>query len=263
MLEVKNLSVTEKKGKPILEAISLTIHKGNCIGLTGPSGSGKTTLIKSIMGMSSDGLTITGGDILLDGVSLISKSPEERRLLCGKVLGFIPQNPMTSFFSNMKIGKQITETFRLHMKLDKQGAHSLAVDVLKSVNLMETDRILEAYPSQLSGGMLQRISMAILLGSKPKYILADEPTSALDEINRDLLLEQLTHYKDAGILFISHDAAAMKSLCSTTHVMERSKIIETQTTLALFHSPQTEWSKRFAAAANKEKESNWKWTELK
>lgn len=263
MLEVKNLSVSGKKGVPILHKISLKMHKGDRAGLTGASGSGKTTLIKAIMGMPGDGLSITEGDILLNGDSIVKRSPRERRLLCGKIFGFIPQNPMTSFFPNAKIGRQMVETFLLHTDMDKVSAYSLATDVLKSVNLPETQRIMEAYPSQLSGGMLQRVSMAILLGSKPEYILADEPTSALDENNRDLLLGQLADYRDAGILFISHDAAAMQSLCSVTHVMEKGQIIETQSTQEIFVHPRTRWTKIFAAAANKREEGNWQWTELK
>lgn len=114
-----------------------------------------------------------------------------------------------------------------------------------------------------SGGMLQRIAMALILGTKPKYILADEPTSALDEANRDLLLELLRKYqKTAAILFISHDTEAMKALCPITHVMEHGKIIETQATEQLFIHPQQPWTKRFAEAACNREEVNWKWTAL-
>lgn len=107
------------------------------------------------------------------------------------------------------------------------------------------------------------VIMALILGTKPKYVLADEPTSALDEANRDLLLELLRKYqKTAAILFISHDTEAMKALCPITHVMERGKIIETQATEQLFIHPQQPWTKRFAEAAYHREEVNWKWTAL-
>jgi len=235
MLEIKNLTVKVKNDTPILTDVSLSIDEGTCIGLTGASGSGKTTLIKSIMGMNSGDLEIAQGQILLDGDNLLIHGAKERRALCGKTIGFIPQNPMTAFFPHAKMERQIIETLRMHTGLDKKQAHALAENVLRQVNLTDTKRVLSAYPGELSGGMLQRIAMALILGTKPKYVLADEPTSALDEANRDLLLELLRKYqKTAAILFISHDTEAMKALCPITHVMERGKIIETQATEQLF-----------------------------
>ena len=246
MLEIKNLTVKVKNDTPILTDVSLSIDEGTCIGLTGASGSGKTTLIKSIMGMNSGDLEIAQGQILLDGDNLL-----------------IPQNPMTAFFPHAKMERQIIETLRMHTGLDKKQAHALAENVLRQVNLTDTKRVLSAYPGELSGGMLQRIAMALILGTKPKYVLADEPTSALDEANRDLLLELLRKYqKTAAILFISHDTEAMKALCPITHVMERGKIIETQATEQLFSHPQQPWTKRFAEAACHREEVNWKWTAL-
>ena len=219
MLEIKNLTVKVKNDTPILTDVSLSIDEGTCIGLTGASGSGKTTLIKSIMGMNSGDLEIAQGQILLDGDNLLIHGAKERRALCGKTIGFIPQNPMTAFFPHAKMERQIIETLRMHTGLDKKQAHALAENVLRQVNLTDTKRVLSAYPGELSGGMLQRIAMALILGTKPKYVLADEPTSALDEANRDLLLELLRKYqKTAAILFISHDTEAMKALSVKTFV---------------------------------------------
>lgn len=263
MLEIKNLTVKVKNDAPILTDVSLSIDKGTCIGLTGASGSGKTTLIKSIMGMNGGDLEVPQGQILLDGDDLLKRSAKERRGLCGKTIGFIPQNPMTAFFPHAKMDRQIIETLRMHTGTDKKQARELAENVLRKVNLTDTKRVLRAYPGELSGGMLQRIAMALILGTKPKYVLADEPTSALDEANRDLLLELLREYqKNAAILFISHDTEAMKALCSITHVMEHGEIIETQATEQLFIHPQQPWTKCFAEAACHREEVNWKWTAL-
>lgn len=263
MLEIKNLTVKVKNNAPILRGVSLSIDEGTCIGLTGASGSGKTTLIKSIMGMNGGDLEVPQGKILLDGDDLLKRSAKERRGLCGKTIGFIPQNPMTAFSPHAKMDRQIIETLRMHTGTDKKQARELAENVLRQVNLTDTKRVLQAYPGELSGGMLQRIAMALILGTKPKYVLADEPTSALDEANRDLLLELLQEYqKNAAILFISHDTEAMKTLCSITHVMEHGEIIETQPTEQLFINPQQPWTKRFAEAACHREEVNWKWTTL-
>lgn len=263
MLEIKNLTVQVKNGTPILNDVSLSIATGSCIGLTGASGSGKTTLIKAVMGMHSENLEIPHGEILLEKDDLLSRSWKERRMLCGKVIGFIPQNPMTAFFPHAKIGRQMIETLQMHTGLDKKRTETLSADVLHQVNLTDTKRVMNAYPGELSGGMLQRITMALILGTKPQYVLADEPTSALDEANRDLLLELLKAYqKNAGILFISHDTEAMKALCSVTHVMEHGRIIETQTTEALFLHPKQSWTKRFAEAACHREEVDWKWIAL-
>ena len=263
MLEIKNLTVKVKNNAPILRGVSLSIDEGTCIGLTGASGSGKTTLIKSIMGMNGGDLEVPQGQILLDGDDLLKHSAKGRRGLCGKTIGFIPQNPMTAFFPHAKMDRQIIETLRMHTGTDKKQARELAENVLRQVNLTDTKRVLQAYPGELSGGMLQRIAMALILGTKPKYVLADEPTSALDEANRDLLLELLQEYqKNAAILFISHDTEAMKALCSITHVMEHGEIIETQPTEQLFINPQQPWTKRFAEAACHREEVNWKWTTL-
>ena len=263
MIEVKNLSVQTSKGVVLLDRVEFTLTPGVCTGLTGASGSGKTTLIKSIMGMNGGDLEVPQGQILLDGDDLLKRSTKERRGLCGKTIGFIPQNPMTAFFPHAKMDRQIIETLRMHTCTDKKQARELAENVLRKVNLTDTKRVLRAYPGELSGGMLQRIAMALILGTKPKYVLADEPTSALDEANRDLLLELLREYqKNAAILFISHDTEAMKALCSITHVMEHGEIIETQATEQLFINPQQPWTKRFAEAAYHREEVNWKWTAL-
>lgn len=263
MLEIQNLTVTAKNGVPILNNISLSVKTSACIGLTGASGSGKTTLIKSILGMNDNNFRINNGKILLDGSDLLAGTANERRKLCGSVIGFIPQNPMTAFFPHAKMDRQIIETFRIRTGLTKKQALIMAEDVLQKVNLTDTKRVLNAYPGELSGGMLQRIAMALILGTRPKYVLADEPTSALDEANRDLLLDLLRSYqKESSILFISHDTEALKALCSFTHVMEHGKIIETQATRQLFLQPLQPWTKHFVSASCQRKEVDWKWTEL-
>ena len=263
MLEIKNLTVKVKNNAPILRGVSLSIDEGTCIGLTGASGSGKTTLIKSIMGMNGGDLEVPQGKILLDGDDLLKRSAKERRGLCGKTIGFIPQNPMTAFFPHAKMDRQIIETLRMHTGTDKKQARELAENVLRQVNLTDTKRVLQAYPGELSGGMLQRIAMALILGTNPNmYWQMNRPAPLTKQI-AGLVVGTLAEYqKNAAILFISHDTEAMKALCSITHVMEHGEIIETQPTEQLFINPQQPWTKRFAEAACHREEVNWKWTAL-
>ena len=222
MLEIKNLTVKVKNNTPILTDVSLSIDEGTCIGLTGASGSGKTTLIKSIMGMNSGDLEITQGQILLDGDNLLMHGAKERRALCGKTIGFIPQNPMTAFFPHAKMERQIIETLRTHTGLDKKQAYALAENVLRQVNLTDTKRVLSAYPGELSGGMLQRIAMALILGTKPKYVLADEPTGALDTKAGNQIMDIFRRLSDEGmtILMITHELAIAQCADKIYHILD-------------------------------------------
>ncbi len=263
MLKINQLSVKEKSGRFLLNQVSVEIPSGSVVGLTGHSGSGKTTLMRSIFGMLHSDCQIKDGTIFMDDTDLLGLSRRAHRGLCGKKIGFIPQNPMTAFDSRLKIGDQIQETFQRRLQLNQSNATLLAKEKLDVVNLKETQRVLNAYPGELSGGMLQRVAAAILLGMSPDYILADEPTAALDEENRNLLLEVLqTQMQDKGILFASHDVDALQRLCSTVYVLEAGRIIERGNMDQLLTKPQTNWMKQFASLSRKESRGEWKWEKL-
>lgn len=257
---MKNLSVVGKNHVALLKNINVAIELGEYIGVTGTSGAGKTTLIKSIMGVLDETCRITSGDIVLDGESLRKLSAVKHRSLCGTTLGFIPQNPMTAFDRHRKIGKQMEETFKLKLGISRNEAMVLAEETLKKVNLTDVSRIMNSYSSQLSGGMLQRVTVAILWGLKPNYILADEPTSALDENNRNHLLRLLQSYSEkVGVLFLSHDVEALRTLCKQIIVMEKGRIVERNSTEKLFRHPQAEWTKKFVMSANTLEGGGWEW----
>lgn len=260
MLEVKGISVVAKDKARLLSEINLRVAPGEAVGLTGKSGAGKTTLIKSLMGILDHRHRLTQGSISLDGVELAALRAKARWERCGTLLGFIPQNPMTAFDSRVKIEKQMVETFRLRLRKSKEEARALARETLLAVNLRDISRVLDSFPGQLSGGMLQRVSVAFLLGMKPRYILADEPTSALDAANREMLLELLAaQLAGAGILLISHDVDALRSLCSTVHVLEEGRITESGTMDALLTAPLRPWTMEFAAAYQKQCEGESAW----
>lgn len=260
MLRMDEVCVMAKENKVILNKFSFMLKQGTAIGLTGESGAGKSTIIRAIMGFLGKGCFIGKGSIFIDDVRLNDMSSKKRRELCGITVGFIPQNPMTAFDSRLKLGVQMEETFCCRLGISKKQARDLSIEKLELVNLSDYERILDSFPSQLSGGMLQRVAFAILLGLKPKYILADEPTSALDEKNRDLLLNLLRKQKEeAGILLISHNLVALDGLCETVLVLNEGQIIEEGTIEKLMKEPKHIWTKQFVKSNYMQNTGGWKW----
>lgn len=262
MLEVRNLAVHTLNGKMLLDDISFIARPGICAGITGPSGSGKTTLLKAILGVSDGNVLVNHGEILLDDSNLLKRSAVERRNLCGTDLGFIPQNPMTAFNVYFTIGAQMSETFQKRLGLCKKDAKQLSIDTLKKVNLPDTDRVYAAYPNQLSGGMLQRITLAILIGLNPKYVFADEPTSALDEVNKQyFLIEQLERLKknNSAVVLVSHDDQLLQKLCDEIIVLQNGKLIEEGRADMIFSNPANEWTREFVTLSNFQKKGTWIW----
>lgn len=263
MLEVRGLTIHSKDGAALLDNFSLSLQEGEALGLTGQSGAGKTTLLKAILGLLEPDQHIVKGSVLVDGQDMEACSAKQRRALCGKMIGFVPQSPMTSFDSRLTIGRQLEETLCLRLKLQKAEARKLALEKLNAVNLPDARRVFDSMPGQLSGGMLQRVAVAMLLALRPRYILADEPTSALDEENRDILLSllknQLTH---AGLLLITHDAQAIHTLCQKVLILSAGSIIEHQSTDELFDRPQQPWTREFIRCSTNQKGGEFLWKEL-
>lgn len=259
MLEISGVSVTARHGVRLLDDVSLAVPFGGAIGLTGQSGAGKSTLIKCVMGILDRRCHMTGS-VRVDDTPLESLPAKVRRARCGTTLGFIPQNPMTAFDPRTKISAQMIETYTLKLRMEKRAALALAAETLAAVNLSDVPRVLDSYPGQLSGGMLQRITLALILGLNPRYILADEPTSALDDDNRTILLSLLQkQLPKSGILLISHDVDALKALCGTVHVMEHGQITESGTMASLLERPVREWTVAFAQAYANRAEGGFAW----
>lgn len=262
MIKLDHLTVSAGD-KTLLKDVCIEMNKGQAVGLTGQSGCGKTTVLKSIMGILGGQCMVVGGDIWLDEQPINQLSSAKRRQLAGTTIGFIPQNPMTAFDSRKRIGKQLLETFCLRLFISKYEAEGLADQVLTALNFPDPQRIKQSFPAELSGGMLQRIAVGILLALKPDYILADEPTSALDEENaRNLIAELEKQQSDTGILLVSHDLEAIKQLCSCLYVMEDGRILETNTVDQVLNNPQQEWTKMFVSAYQKPDDGGWQWKEL-
>ena len=258
MIELNNLTVAHKSGKVLLRDISFQLKKGQCVGLTGESGAGKTTILKAVMGLLGAGVGIAGGNIRIEERDISELSEKEKRLLRGKTLGFIPQNPMTAFDDRVTVGKQMLETLKIHGIT--KNAKELALNSLEQVGLRDAKRVFGSCSGQLSGGMLQRVAVALLLALNPTYIIADEPTAALDEENKSLLMtllkERLTN---AAILIVTHDPDVIKMICDEVIVIEDGTM--TEHTTELFENPKTAWSRAFVKASKLGKEQKFKWTE--
>ena len=190
LLEVKNLSVKIKKsGKEIVKDISFNMKENTCLGILGESGSGKSMTCKSILGILKDNLEASG-EIIFDGRNLLILKKEESRDIRGKEICMILQNPMTSFDPLYTIGNQLLETFLEHLNINRDEAYKLAVESLEKMRLKDIEEVLKKYPHELSGGMLQRIMIAVAIALKPKLIIADEPTTAIDSLNQKDIIDE-------------------------------------------------------------------------
>jgi peptide/nickel transport system ATP-binding protein len=231
LLEIKNLSVHYITADITVKAvnnISLTINKGESLGLVGETGAGKTTTALSIMQLIPNPPgKIIGGEILLENEDLINKSKKELIKIRGNKISMIFQDPMTSLNPVITVGEQIAEVIRLHNKISKAQANIKAIEMLKLVGISE-ERFTD-YPHQLSGGMKQRVVIAIALACRPELIIADEPTTALDvTIQAQVLdlMEKLKKELNTSMLLITHDLGVVAEVCDKAAIMYAGEIVE-------------------------------------
>ena len=244
LLEVKDLSVSFASDEGEVEAldrVSFAIKKGQNLGLVGESGCGKSVSAFSIMRLlpKPTGM-ITHGEILLGAKDLLSLSTDDMRKVRGNEIGMIFQEPMNALNPVQKIGDQIAEVFLLHQNVSKSQAWQLAVDMLSEVGIPAAEIRALDYPHQLSGGMRQRVVIAMALACTPKLIIADEPTTALDvTVQAQILdlLKILQKKKGSSILLITHDLGVIAETCDEVCVMYAGRIVERASTKALFENP--------------------------
>lgn len=253
MLDVDGLSVMRGDGGLLLKSVTLRLTRGEAVGLTGESGAGKSTLLKAIMGTLDPGCRICAGSLVLrteedrPRIRLEQLSAKRRRSLAGTTIGYIPQHPLSAFDSRLTIGAQMEETFRVKLELGKTAARHLAADMLRQAGLGDAPRVMRSLPEGLSGGMLQRVAIAMLLGLSPAYILADEPTASLDADNRAHVLALLKQrLGSSGLLLVSHDVQAMRLLCGTVAVLYDGEMAECGPVEQLLRHPAHAWTRSFA-----------------
>ena len=227
ILRVTNLTV--KNEKTILKNISFNLKLGKVLGIIGESGSGKTTLSKILLGLYDEKQLAVTGNIIFNGINLLNLKNKEKNLLLGKELTLIPQNPMTAFNPNIKIKKQIIDTIKINSNNKKSEILKEINKFLKIVKLEETEKILNSYPFELSGGQLQRIMFVLCLILNSKVIIMDEITSAIDIENRENIIFLIKKLEDnnSSIIFITHDFRTLKEIADKVIVIKNGELIET------------------------------------
>jgi len=240
MLQVTDLITHFETPRGIVRAVdgvSFTLDRGKTLGVVGESGSGKTVLSRSIMGLLPKRGTIREGSVRFDGTEIADLSAKEMRDYWGARLSMIFQDPMTSLNPVMKIGKQITESIRQHLDVDKKYANELAENLLRSVRIPEPERRMKEYPHQLSGGMRQRVCIAVALACGPTLLFADEPTTALDVTVQAQVLDlmaQQQRERFMAIVLITHDLGVVAGRADEIAVMYAGRIVEKAPTNVLF-----------------------------
>ena len=255
MINISNLNVSFNNSK-IIRNLNLCVPSNKIVGLTGKSGCGKTTLIKTILGFNRKEVS---GSILFNEIELLNLSSKQMKDLLGLNIGYIPQNPMTAFDSRYRINTQVLKILTSRLKKNKVEANKIFISQLESLNFNDCSRVLNSYPNELSGGMLQRIVTSLVLCLSPKLILADEITSALDSNNKEILLKILSNI-DCSVIFISHDVESLFSLTDEIYIIEDKGISEVIYTSDDNKSYKSDWGKFLLSSYQ---EDLGKWIELK
>lgn len=254
LLEVKNLRTEFKRDKTWVTAVnnvSFSIQPGEILGLVGESGCGKSVTSLSIMKLLARNSKISNGEILLNGKDLLKEDKKGMRKIRGREVAMIFQEPMNSLNPCMRIEKQLTEAILLHNNFSKEEAHNRAFEVLKSVGIPEPDMTLKSYPHQLSGGMCQRVMIAMAMSCEPELLIADEPTTALDvTIQAQVLnlLQQLQKDFNLTYLFISHDLSVVEMISDRIGVMYLGTIVETAPKKELYANPRHPYTRALLSA---------------
>ena len=254
LLQIKDLHTDIEIRSGVVRALSgvdLHVNPGETLGIVGESGSGKTMTALSLMGLLPQGGKVSSGSIILDGQDLTQLPLKEKRKLRGTKVGMIFQDPLTSLNPTMKIGLQVCEPLRVHEKLSKREALARAVEILKRVGMPRPEVVINNYPHQLSGGMRQRVMIAMALVCKPRILIADEPTTALDVTTQMQILDLIDELRDEykmGVILITHDLGVVAGHTDRVAVMYAGRIVETAPTKTLFTEPKHRYTSSLMAA---------------
>ena len=254
LLDIRDLHTDIEIRSGVVHALSgvdLHVNPGETLGIVGESGSGKTMTALSLMGLLPQGGSVSSGQIILDGQDLTKLPLKEKRKLRGTKVGMIFQDPLTSLNPTMKIGLQVCEPLRVHEKLSKKEALERAVEILKRVGMPRPEVVINNYPHQLSGGMRQRVMIAMALVCKPRILIADEPTTALDVTTQMQILDLIDELRDEyqmGVILITHDLGVVAGHTDRVAVMYAGRIVETAPTKTLFTEPKHRYTSSLMAA---------------
>ena len=244
ILEIKNLRVlfpVHKKWYPAVDGVNLSIRQGEITGVVGESGSGKSVMSQSVLRLRDHDTAVRyEGEIVFEGQDLLKLPLSKMRDIRGDRISVIFQDPLTSLSPVHTVGKQLSEVLILHRKLSKQEAKQRAVEMLKITGIPNPENCYRQYPFELSGGMQQRVMIAMALACEPKLLIADEPTTALDVTIQEQILQLIRELNDKlemSVLFITHDMGAVSQLCHSVRVMYLGQVVEEAKTEELFEKP--------------------------
>lgn len=246
-LMIDHLSINLRSGTDnLVSEISFAIKEGESLILLGQSGSGKTMTCSAVLNLLDPKKFKVSGSVFFGETDLLNSSEKQRRGIYGNQIVYIPQNPMTALDPSMRIGRQMDETLRLHSDKSRQQRYNYILRLLHDVGLDDPDRVYRAYPHMLSGGMLQRVIIAMAMMLDAKFVLADEPTTALDvTVQAQILdlLKDITKESNAGVIIITHDLGVVASLCDRISIMYGGNIMEEGTTNEIFYDPKHPYTK--------------------
>ena len=254
LLEIKNLSVEFPSHNGVMHAVdgvSLSLDTGEVLGIVGESGSGKSVTMMALMGLVAYPGRVSADVLKFDGHDLLKLNDKERRHLIGKDLSMIFQDPTTSLNPCFTVGFQLAETLKLHMGLNKAQARTRSIDLLEQVGIPAPESRLGIYPHQLSGGMSQRVMIAMAIACNPKLLIADEPTTALDVTIQAQILDLLRSLqKDRGmaLVLITHNMGVVSEMAQRIAVMYAGQVMETSRANTLFHAPQHPYTEALMSA---------------
>jgi oligopeptide/dipeptide ABC transporter ATP-binding protein len=256
LLRVEQLSVgfnTDQGPVQVTRDVTFDVPRGSTLGLVGESGCGKSVTAQTIMRLlPSPPARLDGGRVLFEGIDLLSLTEKQMRKVRGDRIGMVFQEPMTSLNPTMRVDSQITEVLRLHRDLSFADAMPEAAEILRKVGIGNPDRRLRQYPHELSGGLRQRVMIAIALICKPKLLIADEPTTALDvTIQAQILdlLKSLQQTMQLSILLITHDLGVVAEMCSDIVVMYAGSVVEKGSAIAVLKTPRHPYTAGLLAAS--------------
>ena len=251
MLEIKDLTIQYGDKLPVVENFSLSLKKGEIITIVGESGSGKSTVLSSILGLLPNGGKIISGDIIYNGESMLNKSLNQWRELRGTEITMISQDSGGTLNPIRKIGKQFVEYIQTHSRMSAKEAEEKAKDMFSKVNLPDPEIIMKSYPHQLSGGMKQRVGIAMALTFHPKIILGDEPTSALDVITQAQIVKEIMDLRkkfDTSIIMVTHNLGVAAYISDKIIVMQNGKIVDAGSKNEVIENPRSDYTKKLLAA---------------